>query len=108
MIGVLSAVFSGHGVDWARLLTYGNLASIGTVIALVSIVTIALNPTSVITGGSFAGVHALTVVGIAVFIALFALPNFAYMGLPTELNLIANLFLGFLATMSIYGMLRGE
>jgi len=108
MLGLLKGVITGNfAIDWGAFFTIAKLIQIVAIIGVVATVSLMLSPSTALTG-SFATVHTLTIIGMALFISFFALPNFSALGIPEPVNSIISIIFGFMAVMSIMGFMRGE
>jgi hypothetical protein len=108
ILGILKGFVTGtFNIDWSALLSWGNLAHLGAITVLATGVSLALNPTAILTG-NYVTIQTLTIIAISIFVGLFALPNFGASGIPEPLLTIISVTFGFMAVMSIFGLLRGE
>jgi hypothetical protein len=108
MLGLIKGISTGsYNVDWSQFFSFSKLLQIGSIITLVLIVSTALSPASTLTG-SFATFHALTIIATAIFISFCAIPNFGAMLIPSPLDSVINIMFGFMVTLSIFGMMKGE
>lgn len=105
MIGFMMSIYSGSP-NWGMLLNT-NLLWLGAICAAVGIVSIWISPMSALTG-NFSTVHVMTIMAMALFITLFAIPNFSVFGFPYPIGELINTIFGAMIMLSIMGFLRGE
>jgi hypothetical protein len=108
MLALVRVYMSGSVLDLGHYLTVGNLINWGVITGIVIVAVAALSGVGNVTGNTFGGVHALSVIGISLVFALFAIPNFAYMGLPTTISYILTSLLSFMIALSVIGLFKGE
>lgn len=128
MLGVLKAWFSGDtsNIDWTVLLVGNrvegsainlifefikNRAIIITVFVLVMIgLSTATGSVGLsgIGGGGFGATQAGLVIALAIFVVLFLVPNFSFMGFPYPVDIIIYSLYGFMAALALFGLFRGE
>lgn len=113
MIGLLQAVISHDlkTIQWDYLFLESTLIKIGVIAILVRGISwmLSFSPAQILPGSSsFGAVHTLSVIAIAMFAVFFATPDFAFMGLPTTINLIVQVFFGFIIVLALVGLYRGE
>lgn len=112
MLGFTKALFtSDYNVDWSSLIPDSSsiltkLIMIGTITALVLVVSNMMNPTASLTG-NFNTFHVMTVLAMAVFITFLAVPNFAAMGFPDMVSTVIQAVFGFMVVLSIFGLMKG-
>jgi len=112
MLGLLKALGgSGGNINWSFLIPSADdlltkLIMIGSITALVLVVSNMMNPTASLTG-NFNTYHVMTVIALSMFITFLAIPNISAMGMPEPLGTIISVFIGFLIVLSIFGMLKG-
>jgi len=109
MIGLIRGVMTGNftGISLTTFLVAVATAS-GIALAVFAITALLSGPASLVTGATFGGMHAMTVISIAVFVAFFALPNIGFMGIPEPVATIVNVFFGFMVFMGIEGLITGR
>lgn len=107
MLALIKMIATGSGnVDWGAFFTAGRLLWMLAIAGIIGAASFMLSPPASLTG-SFATIHAVTVVAIAVFVTFFALPNFAFMAIPEPLASIISMFFGFIILQAILGFLGG-
>jgi hypothetical protein len=91
----------------SSIFTLRNTAIIGVVALVAFGISSAMSPASVLLGSN-ATQHALTILAIGIFASLFLMPNIGAMAIPEPVATIIEVFLGFIAVLAIFGLLRGE
>ena len=107
-IGLLKGMITGNldSMDWGYIFSLRNLAIIGTLCVVTFAIASGMSPGSVLTG-SFQTFHVLTILGIGIFVGLFALPNISFMGIPDPIASIVQVFFGSLMLFGVMGFLKG-
>jgi hypothetical protein len=107
-IGLIKLMITGNlsSMDWGYIFSLRNVAIIGTLCVVTWAIASGMSPGSVLSGG-FQTFHVLTILGIGIFVALFALPNIGFMGIPEPIASIIQVFFGSLMLFGVMGFLKG-
>lgn len=108
MLGLVRAYINGSVLDLTHYLSIGMLINWGVIALLISAAVAALSGVGNVTGSTFGGVHALQLIAISLVFALFAVPNFGFMGLPSLLSFILSSFLSLMIALTVIGLFKGE
>lgn len=116
MLAIVKLSFAGGGTaaDWSYLLTTigSNAALYIALIGIVALAAFATGGNPLTSGGGHGSLVALQIIGIAIFSALFLVPNFSTLGFPSALSgdppilEIINMIFGIMYIICMIGLLR--